>query len=164
MKDVRRENTSSSTSTRASVEDTKRLAAEAADKLLAHPVIESYRIEVRTLKFAVVVFPGSNSDHDAHCRRQGSARQYAELIWHKARARGRRAVILPGASPMVTLRTGAIRALFPHHAGGKDPSPLPRAGARHLNGFQLRSRPACFRAQCSETAAFISAASTCLSM
>ena len=32
----------------ASTEEAKRLAAEAADKLLANPVIESYRIEVDT--------------------------------------------------------------------------------------------------------------------
>ena len=50
---------------------------EVADKLLANPVIESYRIEwsdgdarcLRSrdnMKFAVIVFPGSNCDEDAY--------------------------------------------------------------------------------------------------
>ena len=50
---------------------------EIADKLLANPVIESYRIEVEDcdMKFGVVVFPGSNCDHDAYYAAQRRARR-----------------------------------------------------------------------------------------
>ena len=34
--------------------------------MLANPVIESYRVEVDAMKVGVVVFPGSNCDHDTY--------------------------------------------------------------------------------------------------
>ena len=35
------------------------------------------------MKFAVIVFPGSNCDHDAHYAASNVLGQDAELIWHK---------------------------------------------------------------------------------
>ena len=35
------------------------------------------------MKFAIVVFPGSNCDHDAHYAAEHVLGQDAELIWHK---------------------------------------------------------------------------------
>jgi phosphoribosylformylglycinamidine synthase len=34
------------------------------------------------MKFAVVVFPGSNCDHDAHYAVEHVLGQGAELVWH----------------------------------------------------------------------------------
>ena len=45
----------------ASVEDARRVASEAADKLLANPVIESYRIEVENASTPAPAGAGSKS-------------------------------------------------------------------------------------------------------
>src|SRR5262245_20730244 len=94
----------------------KKLAAEVADKLLANPVIESYRIEVeQPMKFGIVVFPGSNCDHDAYHAAKHVLGQDAEFIWHKdADLKGADALILPGGfSYGDYLRTGAIARFSP---------------------------------------------------
>src|SRR6202011_4318707 len=74
------------------------LAAEVADKLLANPVIESYRIEIDSpMKFAVVVFPGTNNCHDTYHAAKHVLGQDAEFIWHKdSDLKGADVVILPG--------------------------------------------------------------------
>ena len=65
------------------------LAAEVADKLLANPVIESYRIEVvdragrRHEIRASIVFPGINCDQDAYHAATDVLGQQARVIWHK---------------------------------------------------------------------------------
>ncbi|HXG89425.1 MAG TPA: phosphoribosylformylglycinamidine synthase subunit PurQ [Vicinamibacterales bacterium] len=67
------------------------------------------------MKFAVVVFPGSNSDRDAwHAASQVLGEQ-AELVWHKDTAlSGADAVILPGGFAYGDyLRTGAIARFSP---------------------------------------------------
>jgi phosphoribosylformylglycinamidine synthase subunit PurQ / glutaminase len=67
------------------------------------------------VKFAVVVFPGSNCDHDAYHATTAVIGQDAELIWHKETdLRGADAVILPGGFAHGDyLRTGAIARFSP---------------------------------------------------
>lgn len=91
------------------------------------------------MKFGVIVFPGSNCDHDAFYAIGNNLGQQAELIWHDSGTLGDvDAVVLPGGfSYGDYLRCGAI-AKF---------SPVMRAVARFAadgglvlgvcNGFQI---------------------------
>src|SRR3954471_20478804 len=67
------------------------------------------------MKFAVVVFPGSNCDHDAYYAAKHVLGQDAEFVWHKdASLGGADAVILPGGFAHGDyLRTGAIARFSP---------------------------------------------------
>ena len=67
------------------------------------------------MKFAVVVFPGSNSDRDAWYAAGQVLGQQAELVWHKdTDLAGADAVILPGGFAYGDyLRTGAIARFSP---------------------------------------------------
>jgi phosphoribosylformylglycinamidine synthase len=67
------------------------------------------------MKFAVVVFPGSNCDHDAYHAAKHVLGQDAEFIWHKETSlKGADVVILPGGfSHGDYLRTGAIARFSP---------------------------------------------------
>jgi phosphoribosylformylglycinamidine synthase I len=67
------------------------------------------------MKFAIVVFPGSNCDHDAYHATTAVIGQQAELIWHKdTDLKGADAVILPGGFAHGDyLRTGAIARFSP---------------------------------------------------
>jgi phosphoribosylformylglycinamidine synthase subunit PurQ / glutaminase len=67
------------------------------------------------MKFAVVVFPGSNGDHDAYYAASHVLGQQAEFIWHKdADLKGADAVILPGGFAHGDyLRTGAMARFSP---------------------------------------------------
>ena len=67
------------------------------------------------IKFAIVVFPGSNCDHDAHYAVTEVLGQNAELVWHKGTdLRGADAVVLPGGfSYGDYLRSGAIARFSP---------------------------------------------------
>jgi phosphoribosylformylglycinamidine synthase len=67
------------------------------------------------MKFAVVVFPGSNCDHDAHYAAKDVLGQEAELVWHKDTSlRGADVVVLPGGFAHGDyLRTGAIARFSP---------------------------------------------------
>ena len=67
------------------------------------------------MKFAVVVFPGSNCDHDAYHAAKHVLGQEAEFIWHKETSlKGADVVILPGGfSHGDYLRTGAIARFSP---------------------------------------------------
>ena len=67
------------------------------------------------MKFAVIVFPGSNSDHDAHYAAGHVLGHQAELIWHKDTSLGGAdVVILPGGFAHGDyLRTGAIARFSP---------------------------------------------------
>ncbi len=67
------------------------------------------------MKFAVVVFPGSNSDHDALYAASRVVGEQAELVWHKdTDLKGADAVILPGGFAHGDyLRTGAIARFSP---------------------------------------------------
>ena len=68
-----------------------------------------------TLKFGVVVFPGSNCDHDAYHAAKDVLGQDAEFLWHKdASLKGADVVVLPGGFAHGDyLRTGAIARFSP---------------------------------------------------
>ena len=67
------------------------------------------------MTFAVVVFPGSNCDHDTHYAVTQVLGQRAEYVWHKDTSlRGADVVILPGGFAHGDyLRTGAIARFSP---------------------------------------------------
>ena len=67
------------------------------------------------MKFAVIVFPGSNCDQDAHHAATAVLGQSAELIWHKdTDLKGADVVILPGGFAHGDyLRTGAMARFSP---------------------------------------------------
>jgi phosphoribosylformylglycinamidine synthase len=67
------------------------------------------------MKFAVIVFPGSNCDHDAYYAATQVLGQSAELIWHKdTDLKGADFVILPGGFAHGDyLRTGAMARFSP---------------------------------------------------
>src|SRR4026209_2415004 len=67
------------------------------------------------MKFAVVVFPGSNCDHDAYHAARHVLGQDAEFVWHKETGLGGAdVVILPGGFTHGDhLRTGASAGFSP---------------------------------------------------
>lgn len=67
------------------------------------------------MKFIVVVFPGSNCDHDAYHAAKHVLGQEAEFVWHKETTlKGADVVVLPGGfSHGDYLRTGAIARFSP---------------------------------------------------
>lgn len=67
------------------------------------------------MKFGVVVFPGSNCDHDAHYALGQVLQKPVEFIWHQSEdISGFDAIILPGGfSYGDYLRTGAIARFSP---------------------------------------------------
>jgi phosphoribosylformylglycinamidine synthase len=91
------------------------------------------------IKFAVVVFPGSNCDHDAYHAATAVLGQQAECIWHKDTSlKGADVVILPGGFAHGDyLRTGAIARFSPIMPAVID---FARRGGPLLgicNGFQV---------------------------
>jgi phosphoribosylformylglycinamidine synthase subunit PurQ / glutaminase len=91
------------------------------------------------VKFAVIVFPGSNCDHDAYHAAKHVLGQNAEFIWHKETSlNGADVVILPGGfSHGDYLRTGAIARFSPVMSTVAD---FARRGGPVLgicNGFQI---------------------------
>jgi phosphoribosylformylglycinamidine synthase len=67
------------------------------------------------MKFGIVVFPGSNCDHDAYHAAKHVLGQDAEFIWHKENdINGADVIVLPGGfSYGDYLRTGAIARFSP---------------------------------------------------
>jgi phosphoribosylformylglycinamidine synthase len=91
------------------------------------------------IKFAVVVFPGSNCDHDSYHAAKDVLGQDAECIWHKDTSlNGADVVILPGGFAHGDyLRTGAIARFSPIMPAVID---FARRGGPVLgicNGFQV---------------------------
>jgi phosphoribosylformylglycinamidine synthase I len=91
------------------------------------------------MKFAVIVFPGSNCDHDAYHAARHVLGQEAEFVWHKETSlKGADVVILPGGfSHGDYLRTGAIARFSPVMATVAE---FARSGGPVLgicNGFQI---------------------------
>jgi phosphoribosylformylglycinamidine synthase I len=91
------------------------------------------------MKFAILVFPGSNCDHDAHYAVTHVLGQDAEFVWHKETSlRGADVVILPGGfSHGDYLRTGAVARFSPVMGPVAD---FARRGGPVLgicNGFQI---------------------------
>jgi phosphoribosylformylglycinamidine synthase I len=91
------------------------------------------------MKFAVIVFPGSNSDSDAFHAASAVVGEQASLVWHKDTSLGGAdAVILPGGFAHGDyLRTGAIARFSPIMAAV---SAFAERGGPVLgicNGFQI---------------------------
>jgi phosphoribosylformylglycinamidine synthase subunit PurQ / glutaminase len=91
------------------------------------------------MKFGVVVFPGSNCDHDAYYALGEVLGQRVEFIWHQSdQVEGYDAIILPGGfSYGDYLRTGAIARFSPVMRGVER---FARRGGLVLgicNGFQI---------------------------
>jgi phosphoribosylformylglycinamidine synthase len=91
------------------------------------------------MKFAVIVFPGSNCDHDAYHAVKHVLGQEAEFVWHKdTTVGGADVVVLPGGFAHGDyLRTGAIARFSPVMDAV---SAFAQAGGPVLgicNGFQI---------------------------
>jgi len=91
------------------------------------------------MKFGVVVFPGSNCDHDAYYALGSVLHQPVEFIWHQSEnVAGFDALILPGGFAFGDyLRTGAIARFSPVM---RAVARFARAGGPVLgicNGFQI---------------------------
>ncbi len=124
------------------------------------------------MKFGVVVFPGSNCDHDAYHALGHVLHQPVEYLWHQSeQIQGLDAIVLPGGfSYGDYLRTGAIARFSPvmraverfAHAGGLvlgicngfqilcEAGLLPGALQRNA-GLRFRCRPVHVRVESSET-------------
>jgi phosphoribosylformylglycinamidine synthase subunit PurQ / glutaminase len=91
------------------------------------------------MKFGVVVFPGSNCDHDAYYAIGNVLKKPVEFIWHQSEDLANcDALILPGGFAFGDyLRTGAIARFSPVM---KSVEKFARSGGRVLgicNGFQI---------------------------
>jgi len=91
------------------------------------------------MKFGVVVFPGSNCDHDAYYALGKILHQSVEFLWHQSEEiNGFDAILLPGGFSFGDyLRTGAIARFSPVMRAVKK---FARAGGPVLgvcNGFQI---------------------------
>jgi len=91
------------------------------------------------MTFAVVVFPGSNCDHDAYHAVKHVLGQQAQFVWHKERSLGSAdVVILPGGfSHGDYLRTGAIARFSPVMDAVKEFAAAGRPVLGICNGFQI---------------------------
>lgn len=94
---------------------------------------------MRKTRFAVVVFPGSNCDHDAYYAVTEVLGQEAELIWHKdTDLRGADVVVLPGGfSYGDYLRSGAIARFSPVMGSVTEFAASGGAVLGICNGFQV---------------------------
>jgi len=91
------------------------------------------------MKIGVVVFPGSNCDHDCEHVFRNVLGHYVELIWHKETLlKGLDAIVLPGGfSYGDYLRTGAIARFSPVMGAVKE---FAKSGGMLIgicNGFQI---------------------------
>ena len=91
------------------------------------------------MTFAVVVFPGSNCDHDAYHAAKHVLGQQARFVWHKETSLADAdVVILPGGfSHGDYLRTGAIARFSPVMASVKAFADAGRPVLGICNGFQI---------------------------
>src|SRR5215472_4661409 len=92
-----------------------------------------------SVKFGVVVFPGSNCDHDTYHAATAALGQRAECIWHKETSlRGADVVILPGGFAHGDyLRTGAIARFSPIMPAVKSFADRGGPVLGICNGFQI---------------------------
>ena len=91
------------------------------------------------MKFGVLVFPGSNCDHDTHHVIQAIAHQSATFLWHASEdLEGCDAIVVPGGFAYGDyLRTGAIAKFAPVM---QSVAKFARSGGLVLgicNGFQI---------------------------
>ncbi len=91
------------------------------------------------MTFAVVVFPGSNCDHDAYHAATHVLGQQARFVWHKETSLGDAdVVILPGGfSHGDYLRTGAIARFSPVMTAVKEFADKGGPVIGICNGFQI---------------------------
>ena len=91
------------------------------------------------MKFGVVVFPGSNCDHDAFCAVENALGEEAAFLWHESRdLEGSDVVILPGGfSYGDYLRTGAIARFAPILDAVKEFAAQGGLVLGICNGFQI---------------------------
>jgi len=91
------------------------------------------------MKVGVVVFPGSNCDHDAYHAVKHVCGQEARFVWHKdADLSGLDAIILPGGfSYGDYLRTGAIARFSPVMGAVKEFAAQGGPVLGICNGFQI---------------------------
>ena len=91
------------------------------------------------MRFGVVVFPGSNCDHDAWYAASHNLGQQAEFIWHDSHSLGQvDAVILPGGFAYGDyLRCGAIAKFSPVMAAVRKFAAEGGLVAGFCNGFQI---------------------------
>ena len=91
------------------------------------------------MTFAVVVFPGSNCDHDAYHAAKHVLGQQARFVWHKETSLADAdVVILPGGfSHGDYLRTGAIARFSPVMSAVKEFAAAGRPVLGICNGFQI---------------------------
>jgi phosphoribosylformylglycinamidine synthase I len=91
------------------------------------------------MKFGIVVFPGSNCDHDCYHVAHHVMEQDAEFIWHKEeKISGFDCIILPGGfSYGDYLRTGAIAKFSPVMSAVQDFAEQGGLVVGICNGFQI---------------------------
>jgi phosphoribosylformylglycinamidine synthase len=91
------------------------------------------------MKFGVVIFPGSNCDHDCYYAIQQVTGKPVEFIWHQETSlKGFDAVVLPGGfSYGDYLRTGALAKFSPVMNGIKDFAGRGGLVIGICNGFQI---------------------------
>ncbi len=91
------------------------------------------------MRFAIVVFPGSNCDHDAYHAVKHVCGQDAEFVWHKETSLGRAdVVVLPGGfSHGDYLRTGAIARFSPIMNAVREFAEAGKPVIGICNGFQI---------------------------
>jgi phosphoribosylformylglycinamidine synthase len=66
------------------------------------------------MRFGVVVFPGSNCDHDAWYAASHLLGQSAEMLWHNDTSlKGSDCVILPGGFSLATTSAVELSPSFP---------------------------------------------------
>jgi len=95
--------------------------------------------QTNTMKFGVIVFPGSNCDHDCYYAVSGNLGQPAEYVWHESASLGDiDAVILPGGfSYGDYLRCGAIAKFSPVMSAVKRFAAAGGLVIGVCNGFQI---------------------------
>ena len=91
------------------------------------------------MKFGVVVFPGSNCDHDCYHVLKHVLRQDTEFVWHKDRDVSKYdCIVLPGGfSYGDYLRTGAIARFSPVMEGVYKHAEKGKLVIGICNGFQI---------------------------
>ena len=96
-------------------------------------------VALQTMKFAVVVFPGSNCDHDARHVLRDVVSQEAEFVWHGETDLSRYdAIVLPGGfSYGDYLRSGAIARFSPVMAAVEREAGRGKLVIGICNGFQI---------------------------
>jgi phosphoribosylformylglycinamidine synthase subunit PurQ / glutaminase len=91
------------------------------------------------MKFGVIIFPGSNCDHDSYYAIQAAARQQVTFLWHESSdLQGCDAIIVPGGFAYGDyLRTGAIAKFAPIMQSVKKFADAGGLVIGICNGFQI---------------------------